>query len=110
MKEERHRGLLESSNISFGHMLKRADYESRLDDIMCAFLERNDMLFSNSPSKGIISIIIKSYAEDMGLLEVEHIYQRIYKHLDEDAKVEMATDYEENEMFRDYFNLTLIEI
>lgn len=48
--------------------------------------------------------MIKSYAEDMGFLEIELIYRRIYMHLDEDARVEMVAAYEEDKTFRDYFN------
>lgn len=43
MKTEKPEGLLEWSNISFGHMLKLEDYKEELEVIVSAFLEREDI-------------------------------------------------------------------
>ena len=103
-------GLIAMSNISFGHMIKLENNEEKLGMILSDFLNRRNLLLSNLPDKGVISILIKVYSEDISLTKVNEIICMIYQHLDEDCQVEITNDFEDNQKLEDYFSLTLIEI
>lgn len=102
-------GLIESSNISFGHMIKLENYEEQLEAIVTDFLERKDILLSNLPDGGVLSILIKVYSEDVSLIKINEIILMIYQYLDEEQQVESTNSFEENQELKDYFSLTLIE-
>ena len=110
MKQQKREGLLECSNISFGHMLKLEDYKEELAHIITTLLERKDILLSNLMDSGTLVILIKVYSQEVGLVKVNEIISSIYEYLDGEKQVEIAHDIEENIAFRDYFSLTLIEV
>ena len=101
-------GTIETTDISFGHILVRKGYEKQLENIVSSFLEGEDCFLSRGQGKGVLSILIKSYTQEMGLLEIQSICEQICQYLDEETQIEIATDYEENKILEDYFGLTLI--
>lgn len=103
-------GLIERSNISFGHMLPLEGYDQQLQTIVIDFLNRKDLLLSNLPNRGVLSILIKVYSEDVSLIKINEIVLKTYQYLDEDQEVESTNSFEQNEELKDYFSLTLIEI
>lgn len=90
-------------------MIKLENYEEQLEAIVTDFLERKDILLSNLPDKGVLSILIKVYSEDVSLIKINEIILKIYQYLDEDQQVESTNSFEENQELKDYFSLTLIE-
>lgn len=110
MKKERQEGLLELSNISFGHMLKLDNCETQLERIISNFLNRKDVLLSNLCDKGSLVILIKVYSENVSLVKINEIILSIYQYLDDDHHVEVTNAFEGNVELKDYFNLTLVEV
>lgn len=112
MKAEKREGLLEWSNISFGHMLKLEHYKEELGGIVSAFLERKDILLSNLMDQGTLIILIKVYSREVSLVKINEIIGSIFEYLDEESQieVEIAHDTEEDDALREYFHLTLIEV
>lgn len=105
---ERSKELFEISTISFGHMVRRDNFKEELKPVLDEW-KRKEKLFNNRASEGgSVTILVKCYDESVGLMEVNKVIAYIEDELDENCS--SGNDFEENDVLKDFLNVSLMQL